>query len=119
MIALTIIELFFAGGGDDLAAVVFAAVRADAMRALHLATVGAGDEMIQTERVVGATLIAARFRYFSLGNCTHDVFSSILDLTPRAGDDRYLLSNRICDHHTPLLAIDDKKQAAKSRESGL
>ena len=71
-------KLVLAGGRQDLAAVILPAARADAMRALQLAAVGAGNEMKQAERVMRATLVAARFRDFPLGNCTHDVFSSKL-----------------------------------------
>jgi hypothetical protein len=70
-----LMDLFLVGCGENLAAVILAAIRADAMRTLHLAAIRAGDEMIEADGVVRAPLVAAGFRDFSLGNCTHDVSS--------------------------------------------
>jgi hypothetical protein len=101
--------LVLVGGGENLAAVVLAAARAHAMRALHLAAVGAGHEMIQTERVVRATLVAARFGDFPLGNCTHDVSSSTFEYKRRWRGQAVAIDFR-CLFSLP--ATDDKKQAA-------
>ncbi len=98
--------LFLGGRGDDLAAVVFAATRADTMRALHLAAIRAGNEMIQAERVVRATLVAARFRDFPLGNCTHDIsFLLKLDYLAVARARPRAKSSDIPDCRSPYPAI--------------
>src|SRR5690606_26010602 len=67
--------LFLVGGGQNLAAVILAAIRANPMGALHLAAIRAGDEMIEAQGVVRAALVAPGLGNFSLGNCTHDMSS--------------------------------------------
>jgi hypothetical protein len=57
---------------DNLAAVIFAAVGTNAMRALHFATVRAGDKVKQLQRIMRAALVATRLRYFMLWYSTHN-----------------------------------------------
>ena len=66
--------------------------------------------------LVLAALVAACFRYFSLGNCTHDVFSSNLEYNAAGVDNRgclyLMITARLCWRQTTK----NKRQGSREPE---
>ena len=61
-----VFQIDFFGQGDNFVVVIVTACRADVVRAFQLATVGAFVGVCGGQAVVGAAVVAARFRHFVL-----------------------------------------------------